>query len=586
MIVTDNTDAIQWYMSSVWKSPTKEWAAFKSRGSSETNSFDSHNGKQDSHVVARAHQQSVLFGAPQNASSLPMQFKNVHSREIALEQQQPASAGQNSQQVQPRQQQAETPATQQRTASPESPGNLSVEELTNTFELLKLQSRSISRASTKTDYGPKLTNGNHAAVADASPVVHANSDLHGSSSGSAFSSTKSNQTSSLAFSSIQSHSWLHAAALQAVAEQQKLHELQMRQEKQMNAKLDQAQPMHKLDQITTPPMHELDETPTMRLQQDARRKALQAAEEEKKALLAALQAVEERQMLYEMQTRQEKQLNAAGRRPQERQERQMNPDEMLTTHLQEGVRGNNSATRSPVPRESSIDWNVSRVQSKSPLDCTRDTFLSPEMQRSVDRSDRPTYADSSFSTEGGELPGLGLVVCNIPLSVVFRENGLSHDNLGTRINNQKASAGMMIVQRVLPNSPASKCDAIAVGDEILSINSICCRGRMWQDLVVYMSPSMRSAGNHEARVSVPPPLLGRSPKSRKCVHIISRPSSVISRGSLRQETLCHASLVVEEESTKSISFPDQKALFDQTKHQAKIPRKYIPSKSTNKTRSS
>ena len=128
-----------------------------------------------------------------------------------------------------------------------------------------------------------------------------------------------------------------------------------------------------------------------------------------------------------------------------------------------------------------------------------------------------------------EVAAIGLVICNKQISVVSSANGSpSSGGTSAGATQHTVTVGLMQVQGILPNSPASRCEAIAVGDEILAVNSISCRGRTCDEVVSYMTPMKTHLAGQLQHV--------------KPVHIISRRCS--STRSLRpRETLCHTSIV-------------------------------------------
>ena len=133
---------------------------------------------------------------------------------------------------------------------------------------------------------------------------------------------------------------------------------------------------------------------------------------------------------------------------------------------------------------------------------------------------------------GGEVPGLGLVVGNKSLILErATERGLT----------QNVTVCLVQIQQILPNSIASMCEAMSPGDEILSVNSMCCRGHKWEAIASIMTP-------------------GRLPTRQQTasrVHIIVRQCQGTARTMLRREALYHASLDVSRTTWRyfpSISF--------------------------------
>jgi len=144
--------------------------------------------------------------------------------------------------------------------------------------------------------------------------------------------------------------------------------------------------------------------------------------------------------------------------------------------------------------------------------------------------------------QGEEVPGLGIIICNknIPLSVTAVSESVWPGNTA-RSTNTPTEVGMVQVQRILPNSPASRCDGLAAADEILAVNSICCRGLHWQEVISCTMP-----------VSSPHDHYGK--QSAKPVHIISRhcPGTGMSMSAQYTDTLCHASIVPEQDASHSM----------------------------------
>jgi len=134
--------------------------------------------------------------------------------------------------------------------------------------------------------------------------------------------------------------------------------------------------------------------------------------------------------------------------------------------------------------------------------------------------------------EGIHVPSLGLVICNKYVSIV--SSGASPPGRLHRESPAEMTVGLVHIKKILPHSPASRCDAIAAGDEILAVNSFCCRGRTLEEIALFMTPTTHL---HE--------LFGPT-QPAKPVHIISRRFSGASRGGLRQESLCHASIVPDD----------------------------------------
>ncbi len=149
--------------------------------------------------------------------------------------------------------------------------------------------------------------------------------------------------------------------------------------------------------------------------------------------------------------------------------------------------------------------------------------------------ERSMPRDTGISSQV-EVVAIGLVICNKQISVVSSSGNGSTPCGGSsaEATSHRVTLDLVQVQRILPNSPASRCEAIAVGDEILAVNSFSCRGRSCHEVVSYMTPmNTHLAGQHV-----------------KPVHIISRRCS--STRSLRpRETLCHTSIVASSEKFSS-----------------------------------
>jgi hypothetical protein len=145
---------------------------------------------------------------------------------------------------------------------------------------------------------------------------------------------------------------------------------------------------------------------------------------------------------------------------------------------------------------------------------------------------------------GSGIPGLGLVIVNKTISVVSQGIEQALKNGGAAGKREGGGYTMTVasvqVQRIMSNSPASRCDAIAAGDEILAVNSLCCRGRNVKEVSQHISP-LCDALNHFG---------GSQPA--KPVHILSRQCLVTSDGT-RRETLSHASLVPDDQPRNSIT---------------------------------
>ena len=158
----------------------------------------------------------------------------------------------------------------------------------------------------------------------------------------------------------------------------------------------------------------------------------------------------------------------------------------------------------------------------------REISLSPQ---DVSRRER----DPSTQEEGvsvGEIPGIGLTVQNKNISLLPDAGapllGQEEHGQGSR---PVFTVSLLQIRNIFPNSPASRCDVMSPGDEILAVNSLCCRGRHWQDIVEHLSPTTGIHGRFGCRPMQP----------LQVVHIISRCVR-------RREVLYHASIVQDEET--------------------------------------
>ena len=146
-----------------------------------------------------------------------------------------------------------------------------------------------------------------------------------------------------------------------------------------------------------------------------------------------------------------------------------------------------------------------------------------------------------------EVAALGLVICNKTISVISPVNGASpgaRSPGGTIYGMRRAvTVGLVQVHGILPNSSASRCDGLGVGDEILAVNSLSCRGRSCREVVSYLTPISTNLAGQVQYI--------------KPVHIISRRCSGM-RGLRPRETLCHSSIVAggEQFSRHPNSSPD------------------------------
>jgi len=142
-------------------------------------------------------------------------------------------------------------------------------------------------------------------------------------------------------------------------------------------------------------------------------------------------------------------------------------------------------------------------------------------------------SDPEMDAEAGsQVPGLGLVICNKYVSI--SSPGTLPPGMSSSELPHDMTVGLAHIKKILPHSPASRCDALAAGDEILAVNSFCCRGRTLEEIALYMTPTP-NLHDHFGR-----------PQPAKPVHIISRQCSSASRGGLRRESLFHASIVIDE----------------------------------------
>ena len=152
-------------------------------------------------------------------------------------------------------------------------------------------------------------------------------------------------------------------------------------------------------------------------------------------------------------------------------------------------------------------------------------------------SQRQMIPPKSKKESEGEVPGLGIVFCNKNV-IVSSGQKTSPGGLfimeGTEDQKSAVKVDHVQIKRIIPNTPASMCDAIAAGDEVLAVNSVCCRGKKWQHIVALSVTSVHSLNEH----------FGRS-QPIKPLHIISRQCSSTSRGN-RRENLCHSSIVCNE----------------------------------------
>lgn len=145
---------------------------------------------------------------------------------------------------------------------------------------------------------------------------------------------------------------------------------------------------------------------------------------------------------------------------------------------------------------------------------------------------------------GSEIPGLGLVIVNKTISIVSQgiEQALKYGAAAGRreVWQYDMTVASVQVQRIMPNSPASSCDAIAAGDEILAVDSLCCRGRNVQEVLQHMRPLCDPLTHF------------RGSQPAKPVHILSRQCLVTFDGT-RRDSLSHASLVPDDQARNPIT---------------------------------